>query len=296
MNLNDSQINKWKSLCLEDPLSTFYHTPEWYYTAQSYLSCSIELLTINEQAVLPTIKYRKGFRRRTVYESSPFGTYGGIIGDRSFDNDSLIQVLNGKRIFIRQNPYSVNSPIEDLHSSKKEFTQVINIPKNNDDLFSTWSSNHVRSLKKALNHSLHFELDQSPFRVERYYNLYKQSLTRWGSKKKNKHLKKLFISISENCSNHVFFYMVSKNKRDISGGIFFAWNNRIHYWSGASNEEGLKLSAPVFMFYKLIDHFSSTNYNLLDLNPSNNLEGVISFKSKFGSKALDCDIKSFGIS
>ena len=285
---------KWISLCTEDKIATFYHTPEWYATAQSYLSCKIELILIGENTILPTIKYRKGLRRRWVYESSPFGTYGGLLGDKHIEQVILLKALNNKRIFIRKNPYDKTTSIDGLKTEKEEFTQLIQIPEQKEKITENWSVNHKRNLKKALQNKLVFEVDNSPNAVNRYFSLYKQSLHRWGKNNKNKHQKKIFSIISKICVDHVSFCFVSKDNIDLSGGIFFFWNNRVHYWSGASNQQGLSLFAPVFMFFNVLMQASAEGLHTLDLNPSNHLEGVISFKSKFGANKLNCSVKSFG--
>lgn len=293
-NLTEQDIKSWLTLCTEDMASTFFHTPYWYETATKYLSCGLELIKYKEDSILPTVKYRRGLRRRLIYQSSPFGTYGGIIGDRQIDQNLLLSKLKNKRIFIRTNPFTITHSPKLTTTEKNEFTQYINIPKTANLITKNWSKNHHRSLNKANNYRLVFSIDRSNASASRYFKIYKTSMNRLGKKKTTLYSKKLFDIVSKTCSKQVLFCFISHKDIDIAGGIFFIWNGRIHYWNGTNTQLGLSLGASVFMFYHMVNHSIKEGLELLDFNPSNELEGVILFKSKFGSKKLSCNLTSFG--
>jgi lipid II:glycine glycyltransferase (peptidoglycan interpeptide bridge formation enzyme) len=119
-------------------------------------------------------------------------------------------------------------------------------------------------------------------------------MSRFGKNKTTHYTDKLFDIISDRCKENALFCFVSHDNIDISAGLFFVWKQRIHYWSGANTEQGLKLGAPVFMFHEVTKHCIKEGIKSLDFNPSNNLKGVIQFKSKFGSNKLSCTLNSGG--
>ena len=288
------ELDKWNSLCHLDPACTFFHTPQWYNVACNYLACNAELIFSTEDVIFPCIKYRRGFRRRMIFQSSPFGTYGGLIGTRENCEEHLLNAIQHKRLFVRTNPYVKKATFNKLTIEKPGFTQIINLTKQASDILANWSANHKRNFKKAIQDDLTFRFDHSPERGNRYFSIYKKSISRWGKSKKTHYHKKLFKLISGINNEHVIFCYVSKDDMDISAAIFFFWHQRIHYWNGVNTIQGLEHHASLFLFYQVLNWGVANGYTVLDFNPSNNLEGVINFKSKFGSVKLPSHLLSNG--
>lgn len=294
MAIDKKQLSSWLTTCETDLESSFFHTPYWYEVARKYHNCDLNIIKLNSESFIPTVSYRRGFRRHLIHESSPFGTYGGILGTSPITEDELSRSLYGKRIFIRSNPYKKDSVVNLLKTDQEEQTQVVYLPNSSESITDQWSTNHKRTLKKAESENLRFAFDKSKQCSDRFYSIYQLTLNRWASKKKNKHKAQLFRYIFNDCQNQVRFAFVSKGDNDLAAGIFFKWHDRLHYWSGASTLTGLNIGASVFLMHQIMMRCIDEKIQLLDFNPSNHIKGVINFKSKFGAKALSCNIKSIG--
>ncbi len=280
-NVSDEEWESYVNRCKE---ATFFHTIEWYSIWKQYLEASIECrmyeFTSGRTALLPLLRTNKLFGLIKKYDSSPVGTYGGIISKDSLSREELIEVKNSynkiSNLSITENPFNSYS----IDADSKDFTQVVELDKTDTNFARKWSKGHSSAYKKGVRLNLEVKEEEN---WNEYIKLYYDTYSRWDLPPVVPYRKELFTFIGNIDRKFRKLWIVRYNGKPIAGSIVFYKNLHAVYWSSAMVNEFQSLRPVHTMIHYIINDALSKNYTYFDFNPSAGLDGVISFKKGFNS-------------
>jgi len=286
--LNESEWRQYVDNC---DTATFFHTPDWYKVWKDYNGNNYEarLLKFNsEHEALLTFSSRKrlkGFLKD--YISAPAGTYGGPLSNSQLSDNEIRRIekylSDINSIQLRTNP--LNPIVKDAFSTKKEFTQIIDLTKDWQLIFKNWTKGHSSAAKKGIREGVEIRIANANEWKE-YYQLYQDSRKRWGEKASNNYEWKLFKIISQLNPIVCKLWLAFADKKMISGCLCFYHNQHVVYWHGASLETYFHLKPVHVLQYHIIKNAKEAGYSWYDFNPSGGHEGVVKFKRGFGAKKM----------
>lgn len=292
MQIRSANQEEWERFLLECPTATFFHSFEWYSIWAKYTNQHFEAKVFETngeiKALLPMLigKAYKGAMK--TYTSSPGGTYGGYLlaNEISKTEKQILAKLLGKLKYLSvyQNPLEKRLD-EKLEWTKETFTQILDLKAGWKAIFSKWSKGHASAAKKGLRQGIEVKQAETTD-WKKYFELYQETLSRWGEKALDKYEWRFFQELSvlnkEKCKLWLAWY----KSRPIAGCICFYQNNHVVYWHGASTSANYQLRPAQVLQYTIIKDAITKGYEWYDFNPSAGLEGVVQFKKGFGTQVL----------
>jgi len=292
--LNQIDEKKWESLVSTSKHSSFYHTKIWSEIwEKSFPDCEALFFILEEQnyiAGLPLIKFRKkGFHS---FFSMPFGAYGGIIGNLS--EEQKIQLLRDVVQFVSEKKhlrlqivdfFGQNKELETLNFKKiSTFTHQINLenPKSESGF---QKRGYEQSLKKGLNVK---EVDTMG-EVKICYQLYLTTAEKHQLKQVKYPLKfyENLFSVKTN-SNHLKWWIVSKEKQIMAYQINFVFKDTLYYWDGGSSADFLPDRPNDALMGHSLKWAKENKFKFYNLGGSpRESEGLIRFKEDWGGERKD---------
>lgn len=289
--IKEQDTSKWLEIINKDPFATYFHTPNWYEIAKSYgVIDSYNCFLLNIDGIeyrfpIATKKLLKGLSSHSI--CSPFGTFGGVITenrDISIAHKGLIInfLLRHKNITFRDNPYR---PLFTENLDEQDFTQAIFLDDVDlENVYKGWSKGHRSAAKKSLREGVTIRLAMTQQDWDDYYDIYLDSLSRWGEGATSTYRKELFSIIRE--KDGVRLWLAFYEGKAISGCLCFYHNKHIAYWHGAGLADYFRLSAVHALQAHIITDAKESDFDYYDLNPSGGHKGVIKFKKGFNTRIL----------
>ena len=288
---------EWKHIVGDCSWATFYETPEWIKCQDVqnnlHLSGSGLKLCFNDSKALlfPLSKKNvlKGFQSQIT--GVPGGLYGGPLSKDKITVDHLIlsiEFIKKKyaNLDFRINPFlyqSLNSDHDFPMLNSQTFTQAIDLSQSINDINQALSSSNIDyDTRYANKRQVHFETAH-PNDLKSFLGIYQSMIKKWG-KANIEYTSDFFETLvsSENCD----FWSFYKADIYIGGGIFLKQNYHVSSWLTIVQADYLKFRPYEFVYHNLINHYKSAGFHWFDFNPSAGLDGVISFKEKFGTQKL----------
>jgi lipid II:glycine glycyltransferase (peptidoglycan interpeptide bridge formation enzyme) len=288
--INDVKFTEWEKMVRDCKYATFFQTPTWYKiiseTFPKMKICSKKIILNDKTIIVPLLhEYEKNIL-------SPFGVYGGYISSDNLSSEENIEISkwikkNTSNIVWRANPFSKqvinNATIND-------FTQFIDLRTDFDKIYNNFSKGHRYNIKIAKKNSIQYHVASSEDDYKKYYEIYQDSIKRWGKNVSSKYKYTLFENIFKNQDKNIKLWLATYMGKVISGALVFYHNKHSVWWHGAGLEKYHKLYANNFLQYIIIKNAHGNNYHYYDFNPSGGHDGVIKFKKGFGSKKLTCNV------
>jgi len=288
--------------------ATFFHTPYWYSVWKAYAGYEYEARIYEfqggKQILLPLAWWRikRGLLKRMV--SSPAGTYGGWVAKQTVAREEAAAILKSLKKEFSQIDIRLNwlaGPQEGLvcrlMREVEDFTQVIDLRGNSiDDIVSKWTINHRRSLKKAGSQRMIIRLASSEEDWKKYFEVYQDSLSRWGEKVSNNYSYHLFQLLQGVFEKYSKLWLCLLEGKIISGCLVFYFNHHSVYWHGATLSGFFYLRPVHLLTHHIIEDAMKSGYWWYDFNPSGGHEGVVKFKKGFGGEVHPSKIMAYASS
>ena len=289
--LNQIDEKKWENLVLTSKYSSFYHTLFWAgIWEKSFPFCEALFFVLEEQnylAGLPLIRFKK--KGLLSFFSMPFGTYGGVIGNLS--EEQKIQFLRRVVKFGTEKKhlrlqivdfFDQNKELEKLNFKKiPTFTHTINLENSRSEI-GFQKRGYEQSLKKELSVREIGSLDE----VKICYQLYLTTAQKHQLKQVKYPLKfyeNLFLSGAN--SNHLKWWIVSKEKQIMAYQINFVCKDTLYYWDGASWPDFLHDRPNDALMGHSIKWAKENSLKFYNLGGSpEKAEGLIKFKEDWGGE------------
>lgn len=289
----------WDDVVAKSNHATFFHTYTWAkIISDTFPEYSIStkgfVFDDGTKAVLPLLSTRmglKGFFRS--YRSMAPEIYGGIVTNgRLLTDDEIcnifkpLQKIGTTSVFIVGNPF-YKYEVPEYYNKESMFTQVLDLRKGFDDIWSGYSKGHKSSTKKAEKMGVEIDLAQGLDDYKAYYIVYEDSLRRWGNEASICYPFTLFHNIFKMNSPNIKLWIARVDGKIIAGALLFYCNKHIAYWHGASLEDYFDYCPNNLLQTKIIQTACDEGYWYYDFNPSGGHEGVVRFKKSFGTERLN---------
>lgn len=293
--------DEWDAAWEACPASTFFQSRAWAEAWQTYthgrIAPAARYLSFSDgqSVVLPLSLERLWHGAATNAWLSPAGTYGGWLGPATLtpEHARLLRdyVMRGfASSFWRLNPFDPLSATLEPDATQPDETQAISLADGADAVFAHAHGNHRTAVRKAQRLGMHCveTTDSSDWRA--YFDVYLDSLRRWGDSVTSRYGWRLFEALHGCGSPHVKLWLALLEGRVVSGALCFYSSRHVVSWHSASLAEGLSAKAPDFVKYVTIRDACQRGLEWYDLNPTGGHEGVRSFKAKLGGVPLPAGI------
>jgi lipid II:glycine glycyltransferase (peptidoglycan interpeptide bridge formation enzyme) len=260
-----------------------------------YPDPKLVIFTDGKKAVLPLScqKRLKGLIK--TYISSPAGTFGGWISLDDLDRKHgilLIEFLTQKlgNLVWRMNPYDRLAFKSEVQDSQEDETHTLNLKSGFDTIYEEWTKGHRSAARKARKAGIAVKSASSLNDWHDYYQIYEDSLRRWGDKASSKYYWEIFHEMFQRNSPNIKLWLAIFQEKIIAGALCFYAKKHVVYWHGAALENYFNLRPVNLLMYEVIKNACEQKYSWFDFNPSGGHEGVKAFKRSFGAEALLCPI------
>lgn len=296
--------DEWDAIWQGCDYSTYFHSREWAEIWKVYSQGKIRpepklvLFSDGKKALLPISaqKIYKGMLKQ--YVSSPASTFGGWI---SLDKlsvehaDLLVDFLTEKisNLSWRLNPYDELLFKVGIGNSKYDETHTLNLEGGFDSIYKKWTKGNGSTVRKAHKARKEGVSVTTACRQDdwlAYYQVYQDSLRRWGSKASSVYEWNLFKEIFQRNSPKIKLWLAYYQNKIVSGALCFYAKKHVVYWHGAALEQYFHLRPVNLLMYEVIKDACEQEYSWFDFNPSGGHEGVKAFKKSFGAEALQSSL------
>jgi lipid II:glycine glycyltransferase (peptidoglycan interpeptide bridge formation enzyme) len=291
-------VSFWNSVVTGTPESTFFHTPLWHdLVVRTYADYAIAtrgfIFPGGRKAVFPLIQTREGglLKGKTRLKSSVFGGYGGIIAE-----DTLTEAEQGAMydhllslkasISVDGNPFSRYS-IPDTFTLKQDFTHVFALDSPEEELYKRLSRGAKSNLSQAKKKGVSVRTAESEEDVLRYFNIYQDTLKRWGDATLFAYPQEFLLNIYRHGGDAARLWVAEKDGTVIAGAIIFYWNQVVSYWHGASLQDYFDCYPNNLLHITIIGDALHRGHRYYDFGPSGGQHGVARFKQSFGAEKYE---------
>lgn len=291
---------EWDEIGNNCEYATYFHSREWSEIWRDYTKGNSQpdarLITFSDgkKALLPLTsqKMYKGLIKG--YLSSPAGTFGGWISKDNLNNDHanlLTQYLiNLGNIQWRFNPYDTLLSQISFPQAENDTTDVLDLTEGFEAIYKKWTKGHSSAARKSRKAGILVKKAQTLEDWLFYYQLYEDSLKRWGEKTTSSYQWSLFNLMFHLQSSKIELWLAIYQDQIIAGALCFYSKTHVVYWHGAALSEYFTLRPVNLLMYEIIHDACQHNYHWFDFNPSGKKEGVKAFKKSFGTQELACPI------
>lgn len=297
----------WEKVARNCPYATFFHTPYWarafHKTYPNYLiDTRGYILEDGAIAILPLMRLKSRFSiftGDTVQSMFP-GVYGGVISDNSISNEEARRIYESlldrktKYILIMDNPFYPTSPGESYKRTENS-THVLYLEKGFEQIWDEFSHGNKRGIKKARKLGVTVRTATTIADVRAYYQVYADSLQRWGKRTTSRYPCTLFENLYQINPEHVKLWLTEVDGKVVSGALVLYWNRHVVPWHGCSISEYFKYSPMNILQSEIIRDACERGYTYYDFNPSGVHEGSARFKELMGAEMVSFAVYTWRI-
>lgn len=291
----------WDHIWRNCDYATYFHSREWAEIWQIYTHSAMKpdgkILKFSDgkAVLLPFSSQRilRGLAKQ--YISSPAGTFGGWLSldELSESHRRLLYkyiIVHYKNLMWRLNPYDYLVNSLNIDNSEDDTTQVLNLENGVDVLYKKWTKGHASAARAARAAGVQIQTATTLTEYKAYYEVYEDSLKRWGESASSKYDWRLFQNIFNRSSPDITLWLSLYDDRVIAGALCFYAKRHVVYWHGAALSAYFNLRPVNLLMYEIIKNSCERDYRWFDFNPSGGHEGVKAFKRSFGAEELKCPI------
>jgi hypothetical protein len=298
--ISNIPIEEWEDISRRCDHATFFHTPGWskiftdtYGNMESYTF----KFTFDDgkTALLPVIKEKSRVPLVYRYFSGIFGVYGGAISADALSLDQHMDILkwadkNLKSYQLRINPFDDSIKNLKWSSYKSDFTNSLDLRKSFDDIFNSWFRGNRKAVQQAIRYGIKVEEATTMEQWHDYYDIYLDSIARWGESATSHYPLKLFENICAGHDKNVKLWLAYLDNKLISGSLCFYHNQHVVSWHMVTRKEYFIKRPIQLLNYTVIKHAVDNGYWHFDFNPSGGHESVVEYKNRYGTQKLESGI------
>ncbi len=301
----------WARLCSEDPSCTFYQTPAWLNTAAEHFrghgDASVEVapwsFSLPEgPAVFPLLRRR---RFGAWHYFSPFGTYSApaFAGTLSPAGKAAIAAsLSRANVLLTSSPFSPNAvQIGRPLDFAIQAVDLLKLDANNP--MRDWEEGQQRRVRVSRRSGVTVRAAQGEADWRRYFELYQESLERWGDTTTSQYPWSLFDALRRLSETHsgITLWLAEVPAETLRqaglpaqgdspeiGAGYLTFYHQLHAvpWHGAGGKAYFRFGVTQALFHHMMADAKQGGYAHFDLTGSSGLGGVASFKSRFGTREI----------
>lgn len=292
----------WEDTISSSENATFFHSPIWAkIISQTFPEMRIATKGIElgdgTRAVFPLISVRSKLNGifNTYYSMVP-GVYGGIISDgRRLTTVELEMIFSEMKtrkfnhIIYVDNPFE-NYEIPDSYQKKDMYTHILELDSDFQVVKRNFSRGNKSNINKAIKKGVSIEIAQTYSEYREYYEIYKDSLSRWGDSASSHYSFNLFHNMYKINSQNIKLWLAKVDNKAIAGALVFYQNKHAVTWHGACLQSHFNYRPNNLLYAEIIRNACENGYKYFDFNPSGGHDGVVRFKESFGSKQLNFQV------
>jgi lipid II:glycine glycyltransferase (peptidoglycan interpeptide bridge formation enzyme) len=191
--------------------------------------------------------------------------------------------------FIRFHPVLKNHRLLDgcMEINYDRETIMIDLTKDNEEIYQQYHKNHKRNIKKAIKNGLSFKVfvgKDALTKIKPFYNLYKQTMDKLNADP--------YYYFSENYIEHILSQLNSKSfiaavydgEKMVSASLCFHDGGILHYHLGCSDKDYLHLGTNVFLLHNIALWGKQQNCNTFHLGGGHvGRDSLFQFKYRFNT-------------
>lgn len=279
--LKHHEINKTKwDNCIHQSFNGIIYAYSWYLD----VICSNNWEALVEDDYKTVMPLNTGCKIGLNYIFQPFFAQQlGVFSTGKLSEEIIFQFLNfipAKYRLIEMNLNTFNNLSSHSFSIKPQLTYELDLIGSYENLYSEFSENTKRNIKKASKNELSITKDVN---INELIEIFRKSKGKSVNLKNNHYetLKQLIRICVHKGKAHIWGVRKSRNEL-IAGVVFLESNGKTIYFVSGANEEAKRLGAISFLVDRFI--FENSQRNLtLDFEGSN-IPSLARFYKSFGSK------------
>ncbi|MBE0447284.1 MAG: GNAT family N-acetyltransferase [Actinobacteria bacterium] len=291
--------DEWDLLWWGCPYSTYFQSREWAEIWNIYTKGGmrpepkIVEFSDGKKALLPLSfqKSCKGLVRG--YISSPAGTFGGWISTDELSlahamllTDCLVRLGN---LVWRINPYDELAFKVNVRASRDDKTQVLNLVSVSDGIYKMWEKGPMAyKVRKARKGEVWVRLASTLDDWLAYYQVYQDSLRRWGDRASSRYDWRIFNEMFRRESPYIKLWLAIYQNKIVAGIINFYAKKHAVGWHASALAQHFKLYPMNLLVYEIVKDACEKGYSWFGFNPSGGHKGVERFKRSFGAQFFQC--------
>lgn len=289
-------VELWDQVVSRSEYATFFHTSSWAQVlAQTYPHFHIAtkgfVLDDGVVAIVPLVGATERNRYFKWYESMFPGVYGSAVAERNLTQAEISFIFqhlaNARtaRIHVMGNPYA-DHDLPPSYSRSPLCTHVLSLAEGFDAVFKNFRKGKRKSTRKARRMGVEIAVAQTEEEYRSYYEVYEDSLRRWGDRTLFSYPYRLFEQVYHLHSESVKLWVAKVDGKIVSGSLTFYHNRHVVSWHGATRESFFSYCPSILIKAETIMDACQRGFRYYDFNPSGGLKGVETFKEGFGAQKM----------
>jgi hypothetical protein len=285
----------WDRLWNADDLATFYQSREWAEIWSGYSEYRLRpdpvmlrfsdgaemLLPFCRQAILGGI-----FNRHIA--SVPKVTMGGWLSKKRLTVDHVhaaYAYLYGllKNVCWRLNPFDPVTDTIMLPVDRSSEMQTIDLHEDFERVYGKFCRTHRQAVNKATRAGLQIRQAECIDEWKIFYDIYLQSVERWGAKACLVHSWKLVEGLYRSNSGHMTLWLCCLGEKIIAGSLCLYGKKHIAPWLCVFDRNYVPHRPMHFLYCEIMKDACARKYIWFDMGISR-CEGLRSFKEGFGAR------------
>ena len=301
--IREATDKEWDDIWAVCDYATYFHSREWaeiwqVYTNNSMRPCGRYVRFSDGKSVLLPFSLQK--RRGLIkhYFLTAEGNFGNWISESilSEGHVALLTEYLIKRVgnlIWRWNPYDgcrINVNPDEIFKLVHDETYAVNLSKGYCSVLNECSHGHRCSARKAEREGITIKCADCEAEWQGYYAAYEDSLGRWGDSALSQFTWDLFYGIFKRNSINIKLWVAIYKGMVISGALCFYSKRHVVCWHAASVSEYFTLRPVNLLMLEIMKDSCEKGYAWFDFNTSSHIEGVSTFKKRFGAIELPCNV------
>jgi len=294
--LRDASQEEWNKAYADDKNSTYYQSVNWNSLWAAFQGYELAPKRVYADdafvGILPMLVYKRWYESQYI---SGIRGYGGILDaqgvalhQRERINEAISNTL--KTFYLLDNLFALfNESIGVIPSIRARSIvniQYLDLRNGFDVQFKKWSKGHRSAAKKGIRDGVIVKRAKTLEEWHQYYDVYLDSLRRWGDTASSRYPWELFNSIFELHDDRIVLWIAIFGEDVVAGSLCFYGLRHIAYWHGASMESHFDIKAPHVLQYRIAENAADNHIYWYDMLSSGNHAGVEKFKKGFAAETL----------
>ena len=239
---------------------------------------------------LATISQYKGLAKFHVTPAG--GGYGGWLSSNLLHErhkELLLSVIYRLgNVSWLTNPLDEFSLKSTAHLGTMDETHLLNLETGIDRIVKSWTKGHRSATQQARNSNVQICEASSENDWESYFNVYQDSLRRWGQKATSNYPWSVFKNFYKIKDKSIKLWIAKHDDQIVAGALCLYSKYHVSYWHGAVLESAMLVRPVNLLMYTILQDACSSGFRWFDFGLSGGHEGVRSFKRSFGAQATPC--------
>jgi len=287
---SEIEKEKWDRYVFDNNKSNCYHLAGWKNIIEkTFHHKTYYILSENNQSeingILPIVLI-KSILFGNYAVSLPYFNYGGICTDNGDIGNQLlkeaigiVQREKGEHIELRHvNPVDNGLPVKTAKVSMR-----LGLPKNEEDLWKSFSSKLRSQIKKPSKEGMHSRLGREE-ELDSFYTVFSQNMRDLGTPV---YSKKFFNNILKEFPESTWICTVyTKEEYPVASGFLIGFKEMLEIPWASSLRNYNRYSPNMLLYWSTLKFASESGYRVFDFGRSTPGEGTYKFKEQWGAKPV----------